>query len=118
MTLYFGHPTVQGSDLSGPQDDADGDGMSNLQEWLAKTDPIDASSRLYVTTATLDPSGLTLSWQSVSGVKYFVQRSGDLTAHPAFNTIQTNIQGQQGLTSYSDTNAAIFSALFYRVGVE
>ena len=117
-TLYFGHATGQAADMSCPQDDADADGMSNLQEWLAGTDPTDASSRLYLASATLGQSGLTLSWQSVSGVKYYVQRAVKLSASPAFTTIETNIAGQQGLTTYSDTNAIISSALFYRVGVE
>ena len=117
-TLYFGHATGQAADKSRPQDDADADGMSNLQEWLAGTDPTDASSRLYLASATLGQSGLTLSWQSVSGVKYYVQRAVKLSASPAFTTIETNIAGQQGLTTYSDTNAIISSALFYRVGVE
>ena len=92
--------------------------MSNLQEWFAKTDPTDASSRLFVSSATLGNSGLTLVWQSVSGVRYYIQRAVDLSAYPAFTTIETNIAGQQGFTTYSDTNEIISSALFYRVGVE
>ncbi len=39
MTLFFGHATALASDHSRAQDDHDGDGMSNLQEFLAGTDP-------------------------------------------------------------------------------
>ena len=39
MLQHFGHPTGLASDNSRAQDDTDGDGMSNLQEFLSGTDP-------------------------------------------------------------------------------
>lgn len=39
MTKYFGHATGQASDLSRSTDDADGDGLTNLQEYQRGTDP-------------------------------------------------------------------------------
>ncbi|MCX6929182.1 MAG: PKD domain-containing protein, partial [Verrucomicrobia bacterium] len=38
---HFGHATGQAWDLSRAQDDADGDGQSNYQEYVSGTDPLD-----------------------------------------------------------------------------
>ncbi len=98
--------------------DSDGDGMNNWQEWRCGTDPTNALSVLQMLSPTNDVLGLIVSWQSVSGVTYFLQSSTNLGVQPAFTTIQSNIVGQAGVTSYTDTNAIGAGPFFYRVGVQ
>jgi Tol biopolymer transport system component len=117
MLLYFGHATGQASDLSRAGDDADGDGMSNWQEWIAGTDPKDASSRLQMLLPVRNASGVSLSWESVAGTTYYIQRS-TLKKGDSFSTIQTNITSQASTTFFTDTNTVGQGQLFYRVGVQ
>ncbi len=69
---YFGHITGQAGDLSRARDDADGDGMTNLQEYLAGTDPRDAASALRLAIAVIASSNTTatLTWQVSPGKHY------------------------------------------------
>ena len=100
--------------------DPDGDGFSNWQEWRAGTSPLNAASRLQMLPPanTNNASGVTITWQSVNGIHYFIQRSGNLSAPPSFLILQSNLVGQTGTTSFTDTGATGAGPFFYRVGVQ
>lgn len=85
------------------------------REWVAGTDPTDATSLLQMTSlmTTNNAPGVVVIWQSVGGVTYYLQRSTNL---PAFTSIQSNLVGQVGSTSYNDPTATNGATYFYRVG--
>ena len=82
------------------------------------TDPTNALSVLRLLSASRAGTNVTVTWQSVAGVSYFLERSTNVAGPPPiFAPLATSILGQSGLTSYTDTNAAPLAPLFYRVGV-
>jgi len=110
----FGLPADGSADYADP----DGDGLNNWQEWRAGTDPTDPLSVLRLLTPVPGPSGVSVSWQSVSHRTYFLERSTNLGVAPAFLPLSSNIVGQAGSTTLLDTNAAGIGPVFYRVGVQ
>jgi hypothetical protein len=61
---------------------------------------------------------VTVTWQSVAGVNYFLERSASLLASPPFSLLATDIIGQAGTTTYTDTSATGAGPFFYRAGVK
>jgi hypothetical protein len=105
------------SDGSADYVDSDGDGMNNFQEWRAGTTPTYKPSVLR--TVLLLPAGndAVVSWSSVLGVGYYVQRSTNLFSGLGFTTIGTNIAGQSGTTTFTDNNRPSGTS-FYRLGAQ
>jgi Tol biopolymer transport system component len=79
LVKYFGHPSGQAGDLSRASDDADADGVSNLEEYRAGTSPVDSTSvfRLWATAPV--NSKVNLTWPAVAGKSYQVQYQTNLT---------------------------------------
>jgi hypothetical protein len=112
----YGLPTDGSVDYA----DLDGTKFNVYQDWIAGLDPTNAASVLAMlppTTASTS-SGIIVSWQSVSGIYYDLQRATNLAAPPAFSVIQSNLVGHAGTTSYTDTTATNGGPYFYRVGVQ
>jgi len=95
--------------------DSDLDGHNAWQEWKAWTDPTNALSVLKLLTPQPDTNRTVVTWQSVLGHGYFVERTTN--AGGSFSSLRDNISGLDGTTSVSDTNPPTGPA-FYRVGVQ
>jgi hypothetical protein len=98
--------------------DSDGDTANNSCEWITDTDPTNTLSVLKMLSPGSIESGVAVTWQSVETRSYFLERASDLGAQPPFQILQSNIVGQAGTTSYTDTNAIGNGPFLYRVGVQ
>ncbi len=112
----YGLPTDGSVDYA----DLDGTGFDVYQDWIAGLNPTNPASVLALQPLppTNNASGITVSWQSVSGILYNLQRATNLSGQPPFTTIQSNIVGQAVTTSYTDTAATNNVPYFYRVGAQ
>jgi hypothetical protein len=110
----YGLPTDGSADFV----DTDGDRLNNWQEWRAGTVPTSAASVLKLLPPAPGAGGTVVSWQSVSNRTYFLERSTELAAQPAFTTVQSNLAGVSGITSCLDTNAVGDGPFFYRIGLQ
>ena len=109
----YGLPTDGSADAT----DSDADGHNTWQEWRCQTDPTNALSVLRLLSATHDGTNVTVSWQSVAGVNYFLECSTNLAATPCFTPLATCISGQPDTTTYIATNVVGAAPRFYRIGV-
>ena len=112
--LQHGLPANGSADLK----DTDGDGLNNWQEWMSGTVPTNALSILKMLYPSDNGSGLDVTWQSVTNRTYYLERSTDLAGQPAFSSLQSNIVGQAGTTTYTDTSDTSGGLYIYRVGVQ
>ena len=112
--LQYGLATDGSADYSDP----DGDGLNNWQEWRCGTNPTNSLSALRMISAAPTGTNVTVSWQSVAGITYFLERTTNLPGPASvFTPVATGIPGQDGTTSYLDTNAIGTRPVFYRAGV-
>jgi hypothetical protein len=109
----YGLPTDGTADFG----DGDNDHMTAWHEWMAGTDPTNPLSVLKMLALSNSFLGVTVSWQSVSGKTYYLQGGPDLL-QPSLSSIQSNLLGQAGITTFTDTNAHREGLYFYRVGVQ
>jgi hypothetical protein len=96
--------------------DGDADGMSNQQEYLAGTDPTNGVSVLAI--SSLGPVGndIQLSFPSVSGKTYTVEKSDTLGS--AWSLLQDNVPGTGSPVTVTDSGAASLPHRFYHVKIK
>ena len=101
--------------------DPDHDGLSNLAEFQAGTNPMDSASRLQLLAAewrngdTATAAGLLLRWQTVPGKAYVLEYSSDVVSQ-AWTPVANNLVGDGGVQEFLHTGISS-KAQFYRVRI-
>ena len=96
----------------------DGDGSTDLDEFIAQTDPKQDSEFLRINFVRQNPSSRELIWQSIPGVSYQMEYSQSLEV-ASWESIGSDLEGLENFTSWIDSDLdRLESELgFYRVKV-
>ena len=94
--------------------DADSDGVSNLEEYQAGTDPTDPQSLFAILRVGAHPQGgVEIRWSSMADKSYIVERSGNLLG--GFTPVAQNLAATPPLNTYHDVTATGEGPYFYRL---
>ncbi len=99
MQQYFGHIAHVAGDNSQATDDADGDGMTNIEEYVAGTDPTKATNAFRV-ALSFAGNTLSISFPTVLGRTYSIETSSQLDA-PIWSPVVVAVAGDGTTRSIS-----------------
>jgi hypothetical protein len=115
MLAYFNHPTGEAADNSLAGDDADGSGFSNLQDYLAGTDPLDPSTSFRITNISIVSNNVQVTWTTEPNKTNQLQRSGTLGTNATWSSVGSITLGTGSPVMQPDLGAATNPPVFYRV---
>ena len=115
---FFGH--IQGlvGDHSRGADDADGDGASNLAEFMAGSDPLDPTSVFKVTGFAAAGSDIKVRFSTVTNRAYQLQRRDSLDGSSIWKDIGSAAPGSGAVAALTDSSGATNTARYYRVRLQ
>jgi YD repeat-containing protein len=94
--------------------DFDGDGMSDLDEYRAGTDPTDPQSLLKATLLKESGSHYSVEWPTVPGRRYLLQYKDDLN-NPVWTNLFDPFIATSQQSSYYDEGSNATAKRFYRL---
>lgn len=104
---HFGNLNQNGSG------DFDGDGVSNLREYRAGTNPTDPNSRFEVVEITKVAGGMSIRWTSQSGRTYRVKRADSLLTPAAnYTPLTSSLTATPPMNQFIDTTAGGAQAFY------
>jgi len=115
MLAYFNHPTGQDADNSMANEDADGDGLSNLQEFLAGTDPTDPNSVFRITDISAVGPDISITWTTQPNKTNQLERSAAVDSNAFWFSVDPITIGTGSPANQTDPGAATNPPAFYRV---
>jgi lysophospholipase L1-like esterase len=111
---YFGNG-LSAAGAAAANADPDGDGMTNYQEYLAGTDPTNPLSAFQITGITPSGNDMVITFPSVLGNFYELQKTISLGTSVSWTRLGNNIEGTGNPISIPDPGAASQPAGFYQV---
>lgn len=99
--------------------DLDGDGASNLHEFLSGTKPNDAASVFRITALQFAGGDLRVTWTTVGGKGYVVQTNGDVSQGFTDSSPLIPVPGVgESVTNFVDSGGTTNGPRFYRVRLD
>jgi hypothetical protein len=117
---YFGHALGLAADNSRGTDDADGDGVSNLTEFLNGTDPsnpasVPVLSAFKITNVSVTSSNVQLSCPTATNWSYQLQCRYKLDATATWTNCGAALPGSGATLLFYDNNPDTSGTRYYRV---
>jgi autotransporter-associated beta strand protein len=106
--------TTSNSGNAADSADPDADGMTNASEYMAGTDPQNPASALRVTAIATNANDVAMSFPSVAGKTYRLERSETLQ-NGSWLPVQENIAGTGGVLQVVDPGGMAEAKRFYRL---
>lgn len=97
--------------------DKDGDGQSNLAEWISGTSPDDPNSCFVITREERVPSGIEITWSSMIGKRYRVLTRTSLASGSWTDLTPAPIVAADATTTWTHRDGQVGSSRFYRVEI-
>lgn len=110
-----------GTGKNGPNGDPDGDGFTNMQEFLLGTDPTNSASAFRIIEVAPDNEDMLITWTAVGGKRYVLQTTAGSSGSYSNNFIDLNPAivapgaGETAVTVIHLGGATNFPARYYRV---
>ncbi|MCX7010219.1 MAG: hypothetical protein NTY53_23770 [Kiritimatiellaeota bacterium] len=112
---YFGGDGTTNNASSCATRDFDNDGLNNLAEYLAGTDPTNAVSRLAIINITIVTNDVLITWIGGTNAWQAIECNSNLTDTNAWSAIFTNSPPTTVTNTLPHPGAGAATKLFYRI---